>query len=293
MKGFGTNEATLINILAHITPLEIPVLKDTYQQRHHRSLERDIQSETSSYFELALTSILRGPLYHDVWCLDRALRGVGTKERLLDEVLIGRSNADLHAIKQAYHQTYHRTLEADIRSDLSAKTERMYVMILAATRQEDSAAVLPHNVDADVAELYRATEARVGAEQLTVCSILTNRSDGQIRAIALAYEQKYRASLETVLQREFSGHMEHALVQMLRCGADRAMHDAIALEDCMKGPGTRDELLVSKVVQLHWNRAHMAQVKGAYQARYKRDLIGRIRGETSGDYQKILMAMCS
>ena len=291
MKGFGTDEAALIRNLAHVSPLELPVLKDTYHQRHHRSLEADINSETSSYFNLALASILRGPLGHDVWCINKALKGAGTKESLLDDVLIGRSNADMIAIKQTYQQVYRQSLESEVRADLSAKTERMYSMILAATRQEESAPVMPQSVDADVTELHRATEGKVGTEQLTVCAILSSRSDGQIRAIAQAYEHKYRIPLETVIKKEFSGHMEDALVQMVRCGADRAMMGALALEECMKGPGTKDEKLVSRVVRLHWDRAHMGQVKGAYRARYKRDLVGRIRGETSGDYERILVAM--
>lgn len=280
MKGLGTDEAALIRVLAHLSPLEVPALKQAFQQRHGRSLEHDVEKEVSGHFEMCLLSILRGPLQNDVWSLHKAIHGAGTKEHLLDEVLIGRSNADMKAIKQAYHDTYHRPLEHDVRGDLSAKTQRMYEMILSATRQEESAPVLPQSVDADVTELYRATEAKVGTEQLTVCAILTNRSDGQIRAIALAYEQKYRRPLEKVLVSEFAGHMEQALVQMVRCGADRTMRDAIALEDCMAGAGTRDDLLVHRVVKIHWNPYHVQQVKAAYRQRYGHDLLQRIRGET-------------
>ncbi|KAL8949188.1 MAG: hypothetical protein Q9222_004683 [Ikaeria aurantiellina] len=291
MKGFGTDEATLIRVLARMPPQEIPTLKQAYQQRHHRSLEADIKSECGGYFEFALLAILRGPLQQDVWCLNDALKGAGTKESLLDDVLIGRSNADIRAIKTAYQQTYRRSLEADVKSDLSAKTERMYSMILSASRHEDSAPVFPQTTDADVVELHRATEAKTGAEQLTVCSILTSRSDGQIRAIAQAYEHKYRRALETVIRNDFAGHMEDALVRMVRSGADKAMRDALALEECMKGPGTKDERLVERVVSVHWDRHHVVQVKGAYRHRFGKELVSRIRGETSGDYERVLVAM--
>ena len=293
MKGFGTDEATLIRTLCHYPAAQIPHLKTTYQQRHHRSLESDIASETSSYFELALLSILRGPLQQDVFLLNKALKGIGTNEGLLNDVVIARSNADLKAIKQAYQATYHRSLEADVAGDLSAKTERLFSMILAATRQEDSAPVIPQSIEADVSEIHRATEAKLGTDQLTVCSILSNRSDGQIRAIAHAYEAKYRLPLEKVISSEFSGHMCEALLRMVRSGTDKAMRDALLLEDCMSGPGTKDEMLVARVVGMHWNRDHMNQVKGAYRARFKKDLVQRIKGETSGDYEKILVAMVS
>ena len=291
MKGFGTDESTLIRVLSHQTPPQVALLKQTYHQRHHRSLESDVSSETSSHFQLCLLSILRGPLQQDVHNLNKALKGAGTNETLLNDVLLARSNADLDAIKRAYQNTYHRTLEADVSGDLSAKTERLFAMVVAGTRQEDSAPVLAQQVDADVAELHAATEGRVGTDQVAVCAILSNRSDGAVRAIAHAYEFKYRISLEKVLVKEFSGHMEQALVQIVRAGTDRAMRDAVNLEDAMKGLGTKDELLVSRVIAAHWDRGHMEQVKGAYRVRFGKELVARIRGETSGDYMRCLIAM--
>lgn len=291
MKGFGTDEATLIRTLCHYPAPQIPNLNTSYQQRHKRSLEADIKSETSGYFEECLVAILRGPLQQDVWCLNKALKGAGTNEELLNDVLIGRSNADVNAIKQAYRSTTKRNLESDVASDLSGKTERLFSMILAANRQEDSTPVIPQNIDHDVTELHKATEAKMGTDQLTVCSILSNRSDGQIRAIAHAYESKYRASLEKVVTSEFSGHMKASLIQMVRSGTDRAMRDAVKLEDCMAGPGTKDEMLVARVVGMHWNRDHIHQVRNAYKVKYGKDLVNRIKGETSGNYEKILVAM--
>ena len=294
MKGFGTDEAALIRVLAHFPGPEIMHLKTTFQQRHHRSLEADVKKETSGHFEDALLSILRGPLMHDVYTLNRALKGVGTNEHMVNDVLLCRKNADLRAIKAAYHATYNRTLEKDVAEDLSLKTERLFSMVLAANRQEESSPLIPQSTEADIAELHRAMEARgagQGADQLTVCSILSGRSSGQIRAIAQGYEGRYRAPLESVIKRQFSGHMQEALVEVVRAACDPAMRDAIRLEECMAGPGTKDDLLVERVVGMHWDRGHMQQVKGAYRHRYKRELVERVRGETSGDYERVLVGM--
>lgn len=84
--------------------------------------------------------------------------------------------------------------------------------------------------------------------------------------------------------------MEDALIYQLRTGTDKAMRDAILLEETMAGAGTKDSLLTQRVVRVHWDRNHMQQVKGAYQAKYRRGLTSRIRGETSGDYEKLLCA---
>ncbi|KAI1611495.1 glycerophosphoinositolphosphodiesterase [Exophiala viscosa] len=293
MKGFGTNESVLIQILSKPDPLQMNLLRTTYNQRHRRDLEKDIKSETSRYFEKGLVALVRGPLMDDVHNLHEAIKGLGTKESVLNDVLLGRSNADMRAIKQAYHEAYKHSLEADVKGDLSMKTERLFVMVMAATRNEESAPVIPTELDRDSIELHRAMDARVGTDQATVCSILSKRSDGQIRALAHHWQQKYHKSLEDVIKSEFSGHMQDALLLVVRRACDRAMSDATQLEDAMAGMGTKDCLLVQRVVRAHWDRAHMDQVKRAYHHRYKRDLVQRVRGETSGDYQALMVACLS
>ncbi|KAI1083137.1 Annexin [Whalleya microplaca] len=289
MKGFGTDEKTLIRVLSTKDPLQIEAIKSTYFRMFSRTLEKDIISETRGWFETGLVALVRGPLQHDVHLLNSAMDGPGTKEKVLNDVLLGRSNADMQAIKGAYRQTFHRSLEADVKGDLSMKTERHFMIVLGANRAEDSAPVIPQAIDQDVMELYRATEGKVGTDEMMVCSILSTRNDNQIRAISHAYEQKFRRRLEDVIKKEFSGHMEAALLYQLRNAVDKYMHAVTLLEDSMAGLGTKDHLLVSRVVRYHWDRQTMVNVKGAYQQRYRKSLASRIKGETSGDYQRLML----
>jgi len=84
--------------------------------------------------------------------------------------------------------------------------------------------------------------------------------------------------------------MEDALLFQLRHGMDKYMHQAQLLEDAMAGLGTKDQLLVSRIVRFHWDQANMANTRGAYEKRYRTNLASRIRGETSGDYEKLMLA---
>lgn len=84
--------------------------------------------------------------------------------------------------------------------------------------------------------------------------------------------------------------MEDALLFQLRRGLDKYMHQAQLLEDGMAGMGTKDALLIGRVVRAHWDRNNMANVKGAYEKRYHRSLASRIKSETSGDYERMLLA---
>ncbi|ROT41310.1 Annexin [Sodiomyces alkalinus F11] len=290
MKGFGTDEKNLIRCLATRDPLQIMEINASFERQFRRNLEADIKSETSGWFREGLVSIVRGPLWSDVQNLRAALDGPGTKELVLNDILLGRSNADLRAIKDAYSTAFRRSLEEDVRGDLSMKTKRHFDMVLSATRAEDAAPVDPAQVENDVMDLYRATEGKLGTDEMIVCSILTSRNDNQIRAIAHAYGRKFMKSLEQVIKSEFSGHMEDALLYQLRHGMDKYMHATELLEDSMKGLGTKDHLLVSRVVRFHWDKNFLANVVAAYQQKYGNTLAKRIHGETSGDYRLLMLA---
>ncbi|OTB08730.1 hypothetical protein M426DRAFT_316750 [Hypoxylon sp. CI-4A] len=290
MKGFGTDEKTLIRVLSSKDPIQMEALKSAYFRTFSRSLEKDILSETRGWFETGLVALVRGPLLHDVHLLNSAMDGPGTKEKVLNDVLLSRSNADMNAIKSMYRHTFKRSLESDVKGDLSMKTERHFMIVLGANRAEDSAPVIPQAIDQDVMELYRATEGKVGTDEMMVCSILSTRNDNQIRAINHAYEQKFKRRLEDVIKKEFSGHMQQALHYQLQNAVDKYMHAAELLEDAMAGMGTKDHLLVSRVVRYHWDRQTMANVKGAFQHRFRRSLASRIKSETSGDYGRLMLA---
>lgn len=291
MKGFGTDEKLLIATLAPMGPLEIAGVKQAFTARHKRNLENDISSECSNHFKETLLAVVRGPLDQDCYTINEAIRGIGTKESALNDVLLSRSNADVNAIKNRYRQMYGRTLEQDIKGDLSMKTERLFDMVMAARRTEEAAPLNHQQIQADVAEIYKATEARAGADQLTVCSIFTSRSDNHLRAISQVYFDTYRRSLAENIKKEFSGHMEDALLFILRNAEDRAHHDADILNDAMKGMGTKDSALIRRVVMIHWDRQRMEHAKGAYKHFMHTELVSSIRSETSGDYERALVAL--
>lgn len=201
MKGFGTNDKELIRVLSTKDPLQIATIRAAYHRLHNRDLEHDIKSETSRHFEQACMAIVRGPLMHDVHLLHEAMSGPGTKETVLNDVLLGRSNADINAIKTAYHQTYHRSLVEAVKGELSFKTEQHFMIVLQAVRAEDAVPVTQLEVDRDVQEIYTATEGKVGTDQMTVCNIFSTRNDNQIRAIAAEYHQRHGSTLEHVIRK--------------------------------------------------------------------------------------------
>lgn len=290
-KGFGTDEKALIRIIAKQDPIQMNTIREQYNKRFVSDVLKKVASETSGNFQTGLMAVFRGPLMGDCWSLFEAMKGLGTKKAILDDVLIGRSNADIQAIKSEYRRLFNKSLESDLKGDLSAGTEQMFVMVAAARRNEETAPVIPQQIEADVTELQRAMGNMITKDSAQTCQILTSRSDAQLRAITHAYSQRFRKSLESVIKSKFSGHMENSLLLLLARANNRAASDAVQLEETMAGLGTKDMLLIQRVVRAHWDQRHMNQVRAEFQKAYKKDLVKRIKGETNGDYERLLVAL--
>lgn len=293
MTGFRKDHDTVVRILTKQSPAEMALLRNTFAQRNGgTTLESKVDSYSRGNYGDVLLQLVRGPLMADVYNVNKAIKGLGTKEDMLNDVLVGRSNADMQAIKAGYQQVFNKSMESDVEGDLSLKTKTMFQLIMRASRTEESAPYNAVQINQDAEAIYRSTGALTTVQE-TVFTILTQRSDNQIRAIAIEYQNKYKESLDHSIESKFSGHMRDALLLCVGRAVDRAKTDAYGLEDTMKGLGTKDNLLVNRLVRIHWDKGHTDQVKKAYKHFFKRDLIERVRGETSGDYRSALVGCLS
>jgi annexin A7/11 len=149
-------------------------------------------------------------------------------------------------------------------------------------------------VESDVRALYDAGQGRMGTDEIAFCGIIFSRSDAQIRQIAASYKHHHRRALDHVIHDEFSGHMQHALLYVVQGALDIMGRDARLLELAMEGAGTKDERLTYRIIRSYWKgggHQYLQGVRQVYQEKYRHNLIKRIKGETSGDYERLLVAL--
>ncbi|ORX37898.1 hypothetical protein BD324DRAFT_623703 [Kockovaella imperatae] len=292
-KGFGTDERTIIDTMAPLDAFQMDLLVRTYEQTIGRSLQKTLEKELSGWLEYTLVLLSMGPLGGDVHLLHRACQGAGTHEDLLNEILLGRSNEEMFLLKQEYQRVHQKDLTQEVRGELSMKTERMFNMALSGQRDENP--YVNHQlVQDDVQTLYRAGPGKIGTDEIAICGILLSRSDAHLQAIATAFPQQHRVSLSHMISSEFSGHMRDALHYIAR-GAEMdgqgVSRDAELLEASMAGAGTKDERMIYRIVRNHWNRPRFNAIKNQYQTTHHRSLRHRVEGETTGKYEKALVAI--
>jgi len=281
----------LMKVLADFDPVKMTSLHEKYKAQIYSELAKDIKALTKDDAEDYLLLLIRGPLAHDVYYLHHAITFSNLK--LLNDVLLCRSNADIKAIKDAYLRSHHLSPEEAIQnSTLDEKFKRLYSMVLSAQRAEDSSAADPRQASVDAKELQEATEGvRFGVNEIAVFRVLTSRNDEQLRKIVAAFQRDFHKPLESVLKKEFIGTMEDTVLLILDRATDRARSDAHMLEESMKGIGTDELLLESRVLRVHWDRRYLRQVKMEYKNLYGKDLIKKVKSETSRVREDFLVAL--
>ncbi|ORX91638.1 Annexin [Basidiobolus meristosporus CBS 931.73] len=286
MKGFGTDEKAIINIVSQRTPEQIATLSHAYKANYGKSLADAFRSETSGDFGYLLQGFAMPQPEFECKCIHNSIAGLGTDEDALIELVVGRSNSEMNNLKQCYRYMYNRDMEREIASDTSHNFKRLLVSLLQAGRDETQQV---YDTSADVEALYRAGEKRFGTDEGAFISIICTRSDAHLVQVFSQYQIKYGKPIQKVIKSEFSGDIERGLLSVVGYVQNRYEWAADQFEESMRGFGTREDKLSRLTIRFRHPHL-MPHVKQAYQRKYGKSLYQRVHGETSGDYRRLLLA---
>jgi DNA-directed RNA polymerase subunit F len=284
MKGIGTDEAALIKNIVPFNNTELQQLIETYRKEIQRDLIPDISSETGGNFKHVLLSMLTAwDTYDSHLCRD-AIAGIGTNEKILTEVICTRTPDELKAIAKRYEGEYQKELLKDIKSDTSGDYQKV---LLACFGDGRKGGVDKAKVAKDVEALYAAGEKKMGTDESTFIKLIAGQPRAHVEAVALEYGMKYGKHFSTVLSSETSGSFKYAL-QVLTTPLPEFFSEQF--NTAMKGVGTDDNRLV-RTLCTTYHRC-LREVTVQYLKMYKTNLKQAFADEASGDYKKILTAIC-
>lgn len=288
MKGFGTDEQAIIDVVSNRSNDQRQKIKAAFKTMYGKDLIKDLKSELSGNMEELILALFMPPTYYDAWSLRNAMKGAGTQERVLIEILCTRSNQEIRDIVNCYRSEFGREIEKDIRSDTSGHFERLLVSMCQGNRDENQN-VNHQMAQEDAQRLYQAGEGKLGTDESCFNMVLATRSFPQLRATMEAYARMANRDLFSSIGREFSGNVENGLKTILQCAQNRPAFFAERLYYSMKGAGTDDSSLVRIIVTR--SEIDLAQVKQVFAQMYQKTLGTMISSDTSGDYRRLLLAI--
>uniref|UniRef100_A0A672GRT6 Annexin n=1 Tax=Salarias fasciatus TaxID=181472 RepID=A0A672GRT6_SALFA len=258
MKGLGTDEDAILQLLTARSNAQRQEIKTTYKTLFGKDLVSDLKGELGGKFETLIVALMTPPLAYDVTSLRNAIKGAGTDEKVLVEILASRTPAQVKDIIAAYRQGQY--LHTQISSTLA------------------------------FAVLFKAGEQKFGTDEQTFVTILGNRSAEHLRKVFDAYMKLSGYEMEESIKRETSGPLRDLLLAVVKCARSVPAYFAETLYYAMKGAGTDDNTLIRVMVSR--SEVDLLDIRADFRRLFACSLHSMIKGDTGGDYRKALLLLC-
>ncbi|KAI4550110.1 hypothetical protein MJT46_018836 [Ovis ammon polii x Ovis aries] len=248
MKGIGTNEQAIIDVLTKRSNAQRQQISKSFKAQFGKDLIETLKSELSGKFERLIIALMYPPYRYEAKELYDAMKGIGTKEGVIIEILASRTKNQLQEIMKAYEEDYGSNLEEDIKADTSGYLERILVCLLQGSRDDLSGYVDPGLALQDAQDLYAAGEKICGTDEMKFITILCTRSATHLLRVFEEYEKIANKSIEDSIKSETHGSLEEAMLTVVKCTRNLHSYFAERLYFAMKGAGTLDGTLIRNIV---------------------------------------------
>nr|XP_036870763.1 annexin A3 isoform X1 [Manis javanica]XP_036870764.1 annexin A3 isoform X2 [Manis javanica] len=318
IRGIGTDEKALISILTERPNAQRQLVVKEYQATYGKDLKDDLKGDLSGHFEHLMVALMTPPAVFDAKQLKKSMKGAGTNEAALIEILTTRTSRQLKEISQAYytgtsiqrimykvlendsgrvqiaswcqpHPVYKKSLGDDISSETSGDF-RKALLTLADGRRDESLKVDEHLAKKDAQILYNAGENRWGTDEDKFTEILCLRSFPQLKLTFDEYRNISQKDIEDSIKGELSGHFEDLLLAIVHCARNMPAFLAERLHQALKGAGT-DEFTLNRIM-VSRSEIDLLDIRAEFKKHYGYSLYSAIKSDTSGDYEVTLLKIC-
>ncbi|VUZ55858.1 unnamed protein product, partial [Hymenolepis diminuta] len=221
----------------------------------------------------------------DCQSLRKAMKGLGTDEKAIIDVLARRSISQRLDIVKQFKTLYGLDLIAELDSEISGN----FFKVCRALCLE------PEVFDAE--ELREAVEG-IGTDEDCLIEIICCRTNEQILKIKEAYRKIYNRDLEKDVRDDTSGHFQRLLVALLQGNRDecptfdrkKAKQDAEELLAAGEKKMGTDESKFNEIL-ISRSNAHLRAVFQEYEKLSKKSIEEALKSEMSGDILRAFLSV--
>ena len=288
MKGIGCDENAIIEICIHRTNAQRLEIVKAYKSAYGRDLLADLKSELHGKFEDAMIALFTDPIEYDADELRKAMKGLGTNEDTLIEIISSRPAPILAKVKAKFNEKYNRDLEKDVKSETSGTLRKLLIALLQCSRSTNTMPD-PVRCAAIAGEIHKAGEAKMGTDESVFNKYFCSLSPHELAAVSKEYHKLTGHTILQAIDKEFSGDSKKALRTIVYATLSPSEYFANRVHDAVKGLGTKDHLLIRVLVSR--SEIDMPQIKQYYKQLFKKDMYEDVKNDISGDYRKLMLGI--
>uniref|UniRef100_A0A6J0UPI6 Annexin A10 isoform X1 n=1 Tax=Pogona vitticeps TaxID=103695 RepID=A0A6J0UPI6_9SAUR len=288
LQGTDCDKDILIDILTQRCNAQRLMIAEAYSNMYSRDLLIDLKEIPSHHFKDVMVGLMYPPASYDAHELWHAMKGVGTDENCLIDILASRSNGEIFQMKEAYLMQYNSDLLQDIYSETSGHFRDTLMNLAQGTRQEGYAD--PAMAAQDAMVLWEACQQKTGEHKNLLQMILCNKSYQQLWMVFQEFQNISGQDIVDAINGCYDGYFQELLTAIVLCVRDKASYFAYRLYNAIHELGFHNKTVIRILVAR--SEIDLMTIRQRYKARYGKSLCHDIRHFSSGHYERALLAIC-
>ncbi|KAG8449838.1 hypothetical protein GDO86_016491, partial [Hymenochirus boettgeri] len=283
------NRQTIIDVVTSLNNDQRQQVIQLYNASTNQDLVVKIQKYLSGDLEKTIVGLLKTPASYDAQELQASMKGLGTDEATLSEILCTRSNEQLKEIQEIYRKEYKADLEKDIISDTSEPCTSL-LLGLAMGKREKDAGITDYGLINQDCKLLSELGPKNSPNTEQWIKILTERSPSHLRKVFDQYNWTHSVDIEETIKKQFKGDFQKTAITLVSVMRNMPLYFADKLFNATKGLGT-DQKTISRIL-ISRSETDLISIRVEYRKKYGKSLYSSIQSELKGELQSCLLFVC-
>uniref|UniRef100_A0A8C6M0X8 Annexin n=1 Tax=Nothobranchius furzeri TaxID=105023 RepID=A0A8C6M0X8_NOTFU len=283
IKTKGVDEQTIIDVLTKRTYHQRREIAFAYEKRTKKDMISALKGALSGSLETVILGLMKSTAQFDASEIRGSIKGLGTDEETLIEILCSRSNDELVEIKQVYKELFKKDLGKDVAGDTSGNFAKLLLALVEFRNDTSSSFGCPQ-------ALYDAGVKIKGTDVNTWISIMSERSVPHLQKVFDRYKKYSPYGMEESIVKEVNGDLQKSFLVLVQCFENKQLYFAKKLNEAMKGKGAKEKVLTRIIVSRC--EVDLKKIAFEYKREFGQSLQQTITEHTKGDYQKALLSLC-
>ena len=297
-KGIGTDETKLTDVIVSQTRDGIKRLDEQFVFRYDMTLIGLVRDECSGDYCKFLVAIIRDEGYSIAELFRSCIKGWGTSESLLSELMCTSTNEQLEA-SNAYELMYDRVLWRDVASDTSGTYRQLLLALLAGSRGSIGN---DWDVEAAAAQLLPSDSFFLpDPSQSTFIAVYACFSPEQLAEIAQVFEGVSGGTslADTIAEQGYSDDFAELALNLQTPPIDLMCQQLLNRFESPEGVAAGMFKGFTDMVMVDWRvvrtigampKSTVDAIASRYEEMSGSSLAGHIEEHLSGDYQAAVLA---